>query len=315
MSSLTIPKQLAVIDFTNEDLRPNSICWSNACKEIRTSLENHGCFIALYDKISPQLHLSIFQAANDLFALPTKTKIQNVNEKPYHGYVGQIPIVPLHEGLGIDYANTLEGAQSFTNLMWPEGNDSFRDCSMSFANKVAELDKIVIRMLFESYGVEKYVDSHMDATTYLLRFLKYRAPIEGESTMAFPVHTDKSFITILYQNHVFGLEIQARDGEWISVDFLPNSFVIMAGDTCKAWSNERVLSPSHKVTLDKDVKESRYTIALFSFLNNLIQTPHELVDDKHPLRFKPFVHVDLLKFYDTDRGRRSQNILKDFCGV
>lgn len=124
MGSLTVP-ELLVVDFNNEKLKPGSNSWSSACKNIRNALENHGCFVGLYDKISPQLHRSIFKAADELFDLPTQIKVQNVNEKPYHGYVGQIPIVPLHEGLGIDYATTLEGAQAFTNLMWPQGNHSF----------------------------------------------------------------------------------------------------------------------------------------------------------------------------------------------
>ncbi|CAI9757760.1 unnamed protein product [Fraxinus pennsylvanica] len=314
MGSLTAPK-LIVVDFTKEDMKPGSSSWSSACKDISRALENHGCFVALYDKISPQLHKAIFHAADELFDLPTEVKIQNINEKPYHGYVGQMPIVPLHEGLGIDYATTLEGAQSFTELMWPNGNDSFCENSMSFAKTVAELEKIVIRMLFENYSVEKYTDSHIESTTYLLRFLKYRAPKADETTMAFPSHTDKSFLTILYQNHISGLEIRARDGEWINVEFPPLSFVVMAGDACKAWSNDRVLSPNHKVTMNINGRETRYTIALFSFLSCMVEVPEELVDNEHPLEFKPFVHVDLLKFYDTDHGRRSQNILKDFCGI
>ncbi|KAL7099784.1 hypothetical protein ACP275_09G107400 [Erythranthe tilingii] len=316
MGSLTMP-ELLVVDFTKEEMKPGSISWSKSCKEIRTALENHGCFVALYDKISTHLHKSIFKAADELFDLPTEVKIQNKNEKPYHGYVGQMPIVPLHEGLGIDYSTTLEGAQGFTNLMWPNGNDSFCETSMTFAKTVAELERMVIKMLFESYGVKKHIESHIEDTTYLLRFLKYRAPEEGESNMAFPSHTDKSFVTILYQNHISGLEIKARDGEWINVSFPPSSFVVMAGDACKAWSNNKVLSPNHKVTLHKNgIKETRYTIALFSFLSKMVKVPEEFVDDdKNPLQFKPFVHVDLLKFYDTDHGRRSQNILKDFCGV
>ncbi|XP_073136111.1 deoxypodophyllotoxin synthase-like [Henckelia pumila] len=313
MGSLT-PQKLSVVDFTKE-MKPGSNSWSSACKEIKKSLENHGCFVALYDKISPQLDKSIFQAADELFDLPTETKVLNVNEKPYHGYVGQIPIVPLHEGLGIDYATTLQGAQTFTNLMWPNGNLSFCESSMSFAKTVAELEKIVVRMLFDSYGVEKHADSHIESTTYLLRYLKYRAPETGETTMAFPSHTDKSFITILYQNHVSGLEVKARDGEWIHVDFPPSSFVVMAGDACQAWSNGKVLSPNHKVTLDENGKATRNTIALFSFLSKLVEVPQELVDDQHPLNYKPFVHVDLLNFYASDRGRRSQDILTDFCGI
>lgn len=124
MGSLTLP-ELVVVDFNKEEMKPNSSSWLSSCKDIRKAFENHGCFIALYNKISPQLHNSIFKAADELFDLPTHVKIQNIVEKPYHGYVGQMPIVPLHEGLGIDYATTIHGVQSFTNIMWPNGNDSF----------------------------------------------------------------------------------------------------------------------------------------------------------------------------------------------
>ncbi|XP_074375730.1 putative 2-oxoglutarate-dependent dioxygenase AOP1 [Apium graveolens] len=315
MGSQTLMSKLLIVDFTK--LNPAASSWTSACQDIRQSLENHGCFIALYDKVSSELDKAIFQAADELFDLPTDTKIQNMNEKPYHGYVGQIPFVPLHEGLGIDYATTEEGVTNFTNLMWPKGNDSFRESSLAFSKAVAELDEVVIKMLFESYGVEKYAESHVESTTYLLRYLKYRAPEVNETTMAFPSHTDKSFLTILHQNQVSGLEIQARDGNWISVEFPPSAFVVMAGDACKAWSNNKVLSPNHKVTMSLSGNETRYNVALFSFLNNMkmVEVPEEFVDEEHKLQFKPFVHVDLLKFYDTDLGRRSQNILQDFCGV
>ena len=124
MGSLTTPN-LIVVDFTKEEMRPGSKTWSSACNQIRSGLENHGCFIAIYDQISPELRQAIFRAADELFDLPTEIKVQNINEKPYHGYVGQMPIVPLHEGLGIDYATTLDGVQTFATLMWPNGNNSF----------------------------------------------------------------------------------------------------------------------------------------------------------------------------------------------
>lgn len=314
MGSLTMPK-LPFVDFTDKNLKPGSSVWISACNQIKHALEQYGCFTASFDKISPQLPDAVFSAADELFDLPIEIKVQNINEKPYHGYVGQIPFVPLHEGLGIDYATTLVGAQSFTKLMWPNGNNSFCETSVQFAKTVAQLDRIVAKMLFESYGIQNYSDSHIDMTTYLLRYLKYRAPMEGETNMAFPSHTDKSFMTILYQNQISGLEIRKRDGEWMSVEFPPNSFVVMAGDACQAWSNGRVFSPNHRVTLNKDGDKTRYTIALFSFLSKNIEVPEELVDKEHPLQYKSFVHVDLLNFYATEHGQKSQNILKDFCGV
>lgn len=75
-----------------------------------------------------------------------------------------------------------------------------------------------------------------------------------------------------------------------------------------------MLSPSHKVIMDMNGNETRYTAALFSFLSKTVEAPEELVDDEHPLKYKPFEHLDLLKFFDTN-GLRSQDILQDFCGV
>lgn len=118
--------KLAVVDFTKEEMQAGgSRIRSLASEEIRRGLETHGCFIAIYDKICPELHEAVFRSADELFELPTELKVQNMNDKPYHGYVGQIPFVPLHEGLGIDYATDLNEVQNFTTLMWPNGNKSF----------------------------------------------------------------------------------------------------------------------------------------------------------------------------------------------
>ena len=89
------------------------------------------------------------------------------------------------------------------------------------------------RMVFASYGVEKYYDSHLESTTYLLRLTKYRVPQTNESGVGCPAHTDKSFITILHQNDVNGLEIETMERDWIG--FEPSSpsssFLVMAGDS------------------------------------------------------------------------------------
>lgn len=102
---------------------------------------------------------------------------------------------------------------------------------LSYSKLVAELEKLVVRMVFESYGVEKYCDSHLKSASYLCRVMKYRSPEEEEANMGFVSHTDKSFMTVVHQNQIAGLEIKAKDGQWFGVDQLsPSSFVVMAGD-------------------------------------------------------------------------------------
>ena len=125
MGSETHPK-VPVIDFSGQKLKPGTTSWSRTGDDVRRALEEYGCFIAVYDKVSKELENAICDAEKEVFQLPKETKVKNIAERTYHGYVGDISVIPLHESTGIDNATTVEGTKRFTNLMWPNGNDSFR---------------------------------------------------------------------------------------------------------------------------------------------------------------------------------------------
>ncbi|KAH6800601.1 hypothetical protein C2S52_001065 [Perilla frutescens var. hirtella] len=171
-----------------------------------------------------------------------------------------------------------EGVQSFTTLLWPSGNDTFRETVLEYSKVMADLDEVVMRMVCEVYGITNSYEPLRQTTSYLLRLIKYRAPAKHETSLGIVSHTDKSFMSILHQRHVKGLQIMAKNGDWITVDPSPSAFIVMAGD---AWMDEW-----KNRTLSK-----------------IVEVPEELADDEHPLKFKPLVHVDLL------------NILEDLCGV
>lgn len=100
-----------------------------------------------------------------------------------------------------------------------------------YAKFAEEIDQMITRMIFESYGVEKYYNDYIQSTTYLLRLLKNRAPKDDKPTLGFVTHTDKSFTTILHQSEVDALEIETRDGDRINVHLsLPSYFMVIAGD-------------------------------------------------------------------------------------
>lgn len=123
MGSETI--KLPNIDFSNEDLKPGSLVWNQVKNQVHKALVNYGCFEASFDKIPIHLRKSIFESLKELFDLPLQTKIRNISTKPFHGYVGQYPAVPLYESMGIDDANIPDKAESFTRILWPEGNPTF----------------------------------------------------------------------------------------------------------------------------------------------------------------------------------------------
>ena len=60
--------------------------------------------------------------------------------------------------------------------------------------------------------------------------------------------------------------------------------------------------------------EDRYSLGLFSFSSGFLQVPEELVDDEHPLKYKPFDHIGLLRFFKED-GNKSKCPIKAYCGV
>ena len=118
----------------------------------------------------------------------------------------------------------------------------------SYAKLMEELDQMVMRMVFENYGVEKYYDSLTESVTRTLGFIKYKdAQNITSACNALDRHTDKTFTTILHQNQVKGLEIKTKDGQWVGFDYSPSSFILLAADalqvtyyfymsTAKDWS-------------------------------------------------------------------------------
>ncbi|KAF5758178.1 putative oxoglutarate/iron-dependent dioxygenase, non-heme dioxygenase domain-containing protein [Helianthus annuus] len=313
MGSSTQPK-LPVIDLSSKSLNLNSSSWVTKCDEVTRALEEYGCFIALYDGVSSELRDATFLASQELFNLPTEVKALNITKTPYNGYIGQQPMVPLYESLGIEDVNTKEGAESFTKLMWPSGNQSFSESVVMYSKAVVELDKIVMKMIVKSYGIEENYESIRGSTTYLLKPTKYLRAQGDEKMLGLREHTDKSFMTYLHQDEVNGLEIKTKDGEWIEVDYTSSSFVVMAGDAFMAWTNGRIESPTHRVmmTADKD----RYVLGLFaSIRDHIIEVPQQLVDENHPLQFRPFDNYKYMQFYYTEEGVKAECAIRTYCGV
>ncbi|KAK2432519.1 putative 2-oxoglutarate-dependent dioxygenase AOP1 [Trifolium repens] len=314
MGSETTPN-LPLIDFTNLNLEAKSPNWELVKSQVYKALVEYGCFEATFDKVPLELRKTIFASLEELFDLPLQTKLLNVSKKPYHGYVGQYPMVPLYESMGIDDANILEKVKSMTNILWKDGNQNFSKTIHSFSEELTELDQIIRKMILESLGVEKYLEEHMNSTNYLLRVMKYKGPKTNDTKLGLSTHTDKNVVTILYQNQVEGLEVMTKDGKWISYKPSSGSFVVMIGDTLHAWSNGRLHSPSHRVMMSGN--EARYSTGLFSIPKggHIVKAPEELVDEEHPLLFKPYDHVEFLKYYYSEKGQRDQFSMRTFCGV
>ncbi|KVH88631.1 Non-heme dioxygenase N-terminal domain-containing protein [Cynara cardunculus var. scolymus] len=240
------------------DMKKSRDCRDLVCSEVRHALEEYGCFFVVCNgSITEEVNREVFDVLETLFDLPMETKIKNTSEKAYHGYIGQLPFLPLLESMGIEHAASVHGL---------------------YAKLVSEIEETVRKIVFESYGLNKYHESYNESVTYLLRVMKYRPPNTNETKLGSMSHTDKTFISILSQNQVKGLEVKTKDNNWIPVIYPPSSFLVMAGDAFKV--------------------------------------PEELVDDAHPRKFNSFDHFGYLDFYDKDSMfDQEYSHVKSFCGV
>ncbi|CAN8303432.1 unnamed protein product [Cochlearia groenlandica] len=65
-----VPLHLPVIDFTNPNLKPGTVEWDLVRGDVRKSLEEYGCFEALFDKVPNKLRKAIFNVSKEAFELP-----------------------------------------------------------------------------------------------------------------------------------------------------------------------------------------------------------------------------------------------------
>ncbi|KAJ8773518.1 hypothetical protein K2173_005764 [Erythroxylum novogranatense] len=268
------------------------------CRKVREACESHGCFILMSDKIPQSLRKEMFGGMKALFDLPDETKNRYVNPRPYRSYLGKCSVVPFHQSFGVDDAHRLEAAQAFTNLIWPQGNPSFCKALNSMSSKMLELNFLVLKMMFESFGMERQYELHVEDNACVFRVMKYEVPLNNfDSAIGLVAHTDKNALTILCDNGVQGLEVQMKDGNWAEVVIPQNSYFVIVGDALKAWSNGRLQAARHRVMIGGD--KDRYSCGLFLIPKDeaMIEVPDELVDKDHPLLYRPFYFADYMSYF------------------
>ncbi|CAI0391904.1 unnamed protein product [Linum tenue] len=233
---------LPVIDFSTFDLKPGTPEWESTRSLVSKAAEEYGCFQAVVRKFPDGLQPAINRSLGEVFELPLEAKRRNVSEKPFHGYFASSNVNPRFESLGVDHPETFSRIEKLTSTLWPEGNTNFRSKTLhSFCDEISKLDRLVRSMILESIGVDKYLEQHISSTYYTFRMMRYESPETIDRTIrekkvGLKAHVDQNTLTILHQNQVDGLDVQTRDGEWISVKFAPQCFLVLVGESFKVSS-------------------------------------------------------------------------------
>ncbi|OVA19915.1 Oxoglutarate/iron-dependent dioxygenase [Macleaya cordata] len=184
---------------------------------------------------------------------------------------------------------------------WPTNPPSFRDDVAEYCTSVRGLVLRLLEAISESLGLRRdYIDKVFNKHGQHMAINYYPPCPEPELTYGLPGHTDPNAITILLQDDVPGLQV-LRDGKWIAVHPIPNTFIINIGDQIQVISNDRYKSNLHRAVVN--CEKERFSVPTFYCPSNdaLIGPAPQLIDDDHPPHYRSFTYSE---YYGTFWNRK-----------
>ena len=146
---------------------------------------------------------------------------------------------------------------------WPEIED-FKEALEEYTSHMTKVGRNLMRLALLSSGVSDLsIMQSFDTPTIWLRLLHY-PPIPKASPSDLygsAPHTDFGCLTILTQDEIGGLQVQTKEGEWINVPKVEDSFVVNVGDMLSRLSNGLLRSTPHRV-INKSGRE-RFSCPFF----------------------------------------------------
>jgi len=120
----------------------------------------------------------------------------------------------------------------------------YLSCMESLGHKLMEATAIGLG-LKRNYFRERFTDS----PTMLFRIFHYPEHVWNDEDDEWGVreHTDMGFLTILKQDNSGGLQVQSKNGIWISAPPIENTFVVNIGDMLEFWTHGLYKATLHRV--------------------------------------------------------------------
>jgi isopenicillin N synthase-like dioxygenase len=138
---------------------------------------------------------------------------------------------------------------------------------------------------------EHYFDEFVQNGNSILRAIHY-PPITHEPTSAIRAeqHEDINLITLLVGASADGLEILSKLGDWVPVTSLPEQIVVNVGDMLQRFTNNKLISTTHRVVNPKRElwHTSRFSIPFFLHPRSSMSLKclESCIDDAHPIAYE-----------------------------
>nr|AYM45134.1 flavonol synthase [Fagopyrum tataricum] len=280
---------------------------NDVVQQVAQASQEYGFFQIINHGVSDNLYKKAMEVVTEFFHLPPEEKARFseglVKGMKVFGYYlkEQTGDPEMHMWSEIVSHLWHPSDPTFTRPL-PQNPPQYREVMEAYSKEIEELFTRILGLLSLGLGLEETVlkKSIGESPTRRLQVNYYPPCPNPELTLGLAVHTDYQALTIVQpSDHVPGFQV-LKDGKWIAVDPIPNSYVINIGDIIQIMSNGKYKSVYHRAVTNKD--ETRVSMGFFYGPNDngVVRPLKEMIDDGKPPLYREF----LFKEYVEEFGRR-----------
>ena len=287
-------------------------------KELQYAAENIGFFFIRGHGVPQYLIDATFAASARFHALPEEEKMTLKANEHNIGYMGHGASISrasqVYEGerkvnlvaayflkrdLPPDHPDILNNKRFRGANQWPAGLNGFRETCNAYMAALEQLAKSMLPIYARALDLPAdYFAEAFSEPQYTLRLSHYPPAAAEDNQFGLAPHTDSSFLTLLAQNKVEGLQVRRPDGTWFDAPVLPGTFLVNTGDMLRRWSNHRFLSTPHRAVASAPDRD-RYAIPFFfdahaDYVQECLPTCQS---PDNPPRYEPTTYTDYMLWF------------------
>ncbi|XP_057970772.1 protein DMR6-LIKE OXYGENASE 1-like [Malania oleifera] len=286
-------------------------------RDIAHACHNYGFFQVKNHGIPETVIDNMLTVAREFFKMPEKERMKCYSEDP-------LKAMRLSTSFNVK-TEKVSNWRDFLRLHcypledyiheWPSNPPTFREVAAEYSRRVRELAVRLLEGISESLGLEReYIVRAMGGQGQHMALNYYPPCPQPELTYGLPAHADPNAVTVLLQDQVPGLQL-LKNGRWIAVHSIPNTFIVNIGDQIQVISNDRYKSALHRAVVN--CSQERISIPTFycPSPDAIIGPAPPLTDgEDHPPAYRSFKYDEYYRKF-WNRGLEVETCLDKFRAI